>query len=61
MDVGVVMADSRSFHYSPLKLAEYLGCGLPVVTPDVDALGELLEPDGDAVLYAAGRCPLHVR
>ncbi len=54
MDVGVVMADSRSFHYSPLKLAEYLAAGLPVVAPDVAPLGELLEPDGNAVLYAAG-------
>ena len=47
MDVGVVMADPRSFHYSPLKLAEYLAAGLPVVAPDVAPLGELLEPDGE--------------
>ena len=54
MDVGVVMADSRSFHYSPLKLAEYLAAGLPVVAPDVAPLAELLDRDGNAVLYAAG-------
>jgi glycosyltransferase involved in cell wall biosynthesis len=54
MDVGVVMGEPRSFYYSPLKLAEYLAAGLPVVAPDVEPLGKLLEPDGNAVLYPAG-------
>jgi len=53
MDVGVVMADPRSFHYSPLKLAEYLAAGLAVVAPDVEPLATLLDPDVNAVLYAA--------
>jgi len=55
MDVGVVMADPRSFYYSPLKLAEYLAAGLPVVAPDVAPLGKLLDPGGNAVLYPAGK------
>jgi glycosyltransferase involved in cell wall biosynthesis len=54
MDVGVVMADPRSFHYSPLKLAEYLAAGLPVLAPDVEPLRHRLDPDGNAVLYEAG-------
>ena len=54
MDVGVVMGDPRSFYYSPLKLAEYLAAGLPVVAPDVAPLGKLLDPDTNAVLYPAG-------
>jgi glycosyltransferase involved in cell wall biosynthesis len=63
MDVGVLMADPRSFHYSPLKLAEYLAAGLPVVVPDVAPLRQRLDSDGNAVLYEAGnvaalRCAL---
>ncbi len=63
MDVGVVTANPRSFHYSPLKLAEYLAAGLPVVAPDVEPLASLLDPEGNAVLYPAGevdglRCAL---
>jgi glycosyltransferase involved in cell wall biosynthesis len=54
MDVGVVMADPRSFHYSPLKLAEYLAAGLAVVAPDVEPLASLLDRDDNAVLYEAG-------
>jgi glycosyltransferase involved in cell wall biosynthesis len=54
MDVGVVMADPRSFHYSPLKLAEYLAAGLPVVAPEVEPLRERLDPGGNAVLYRSG-------
>ncbi len=54
MDVGVVMADPRSFHYSPLKVAEYLAAGLPVVAPDVAPLASRLDPDANAVLYRPG-------
>ena len=54
MDVGVVLADPRSFHYSPLKVAEYLAAGLAVVAPDVAPLADRLEPEGNAVLYPSG-------
>ena len=31
MDVGLVISpDSENFHYSPLKLREYMSCGLAV-------------------------------
>ena len=39
MDVALVLASSeRAFHYSPLKLAEYLAAGLAVVAPRAGAL-----------------------
>ena len=54
MDVGVVLADPRSFHYSPLKVAEYLAAGLAVVAPDVEPLAGRLEPGRNSVLYPPG-------
>jgi glycosyltransferase involved in cell wall biosynthesis len=47
MDAAVVLAQrGEPFHYSPLKLAEYLAAGLPVVAP---ATGQLLERLTDGV------------
>jgi glycosyltransferase involved in cell wall biosynthesis len=47
MDTAVVLArPGQPFHYSPLKLAEYLAAGLPVVAP---ATGQLLERLTDGV------------
>lgn len=38
-DLGIVGAsDKEKFHYSPLKLREYMACGLPVLAPDAGAL-----------------------
>ena len=55
MDVGVVLAAAgEPFHYSPLKVAEYLAAGLPVVAPDVDQLSARLRGGIDAELYPAG-------
>lgn len=55
MDVGVVLAaPGEPFHYSPLKLAEYLAAGLPVVAPDVEQLAGRLHAGVDAELYPAG-------
>jgi glycosyltransferase involved in cell wall biosynthesis len=54
MDVGVVLADTRSFHYSPLKVAEYLAAGLAVVAPDVESLTTRLEPGGNSEVYPQG-------
>ncbi|MCB0976565.1 MAG: glycosyltransferase [Acidimicrobiales bacterium] len=57
MDVAVVVADEAdTFHYSPLKLGEYLAAGCAVIAPDVgpvsvragDGDGMLLVPPGDA-------------
>ncbi len=51
MDVAVVLAPSgRPFHYSPLKLAEYLAAGLAVVAPDLPQLAGRLTPGVDCLL-----------
>lgn len=55
MDAGAVMArPAEPFHYSPLKVAEYLAAGLPVVAPRIAQLADRLEHDGNALLYDAG-------
>jgi glycosyltransferase involved in cell wall biosynthesis len=51
MDVAVILATREApFHYSPLKLAEYLAAGLPVVAPGTGQLAERLTDGVDAVL-----------
>ena len=68
MDVGLVLArPGQAFHYSPLKLAEYLAAGLPMVAPRVakltqrltDGVDALLVPPGDAGAVAAALRRLH--
>lgn len=50
MDAAAVVApDHGEFHYSPLKLAEYLAAGLPVVAPDVQTVASRLR-DGEHAL-----------
>ena len=52
MDVAIVTAkDGAAFHYSPLKLMEYLSCGIPVVAPRVTQIELLLIDERDALLY----------
>jgi glycosyltransferase involved in cell wall biosynthesis len=47
MDAAVVLAQrGEPFHYSPLKLAEYMAAGLPVVVP---ASGQLVQRLTDGV------------
>jgi glycosyltransferase involved in cell wall biosynthesis len=55
MDVGVVLArPDAPFHYSPLKVAEYLAVGLPVIAPAVSQLTDRLDQDRNAVFFPAG-------
>jgi glycosyltransferase involved in cell wall biosynthesis len=55
MDVAlVVAAPDRSFHYSPLKLGEYLSAGIPVIAPRAGELPAQLHDDVDALLVPAG-------
>ena len=49
-DVAVLLAGSKSFHYSPLKLYEYLACGAPVVAPDVGDIGREVVDGRQAML-----------
>ena len=54
MDVALVLAAAdQPFHYSPLKLAEYLAAGLPVVAPAVGQLRDRLTDGVDVRLVPA--------
>jgi glycosyltransferase involved in cell wall biosynthesis len=51
MDAAVIVAPvGQQFHYSPLKLAEYLAAGLPVVAPATGQLAERLTDGVDAIV-----------
>jgi glycosyltransferase involved in cell wall biosynthesis len=55
MDVAVVLAGKGAeFHYSPLKLAEYLASGVAVVAPHAGAIPAQLTHGVDALLVAPG-------
>jgi glycosyltransferase involved in cell wall biosynthesis len=55
MDVALVLGSpDQAFHYSPLKLAEYLAAGLPVVAPNVAQLHDRLTDNVDALLIPPG-------
>ncbi|MBX3315000.1 MAG: glycosyltransferase [Actinobacteria bacterium] len=54
MDVAVVVSGSAdAFHYSPLKLGEYLATGLAVIAPDVASIRNRVEDGVDALLVPA--------
>jgi glycosyltransferase involved in cell wall biosynthesis len=58
MDAALVTASrDASFHYSPLKLAEYLAAGLPVVAPRLGQPFLRLVDGVDAVFVDAGDVP----
>ncbi|MFM7225251.1 MAG: glycosyltransferase, partial [Actinomycetota bacterium] len=55
MDAAVVVAATgQTFHYSPLKLAEYLAAGLPVVAPAIGEPGARIRDGEDGLLVAPG-------
>jgi glycosyltransferase involved in cell wall biosynthesis len=55
MDVALVLSGGEQpFHYSPLKLAEYLAAGLAVIAPRAGALREQLVDGVDALLVEPG-------
>ena len=55
IDVALVLAQpGAAFHYSPLKLAEYLAAGVAVVAPRVGALPVQLTDGVDALLVSPG-------
>jgi glycosyltransferase involved in cell wall biosynthesis len=55
MDAAVVLAEpGADFHYSPLKLAEYLACGVAVVGPPAGAIPAQLADGVDALLVDPG-------
>jgi glycosyltransferase involved in cell wall biosynthesis len=55
MDVALVVArEGEQFHYSPLKLREYLACGVPVVGPNLGEVARLLGDDQVGRVYRPG-------
>jgi glycosyltransferase involved in cell wall biosynthesis len=50
----VLSAPAAAFHYSPLKLAEYLAAGLPVVAAEAGALPDRLRAGVDSLLVPPG-------
>ncbi|MFQ5947476.1 MAG: glycosyltransferase [Acidimicrobiia bacterium] len=54
MDVALVLASGTEFHYSPLKLREYMACGRAVVAPLVGEATRLLREGVDALLVEPG-------
>lgn len=55
MDAAVVVDPGRAdFHYSPLKLKEYMAAGLAVVAPDSGQLVSLLDDGGNALVVPPG-------
>ena len=57
MDVGVISSrsqDSQSFHYSPLKLREFVASAVPVVAPDVGEIRREFAANPGVLLYPPG-------
>lgn len=55
MDVAVVSARSADgFHYSPLKLREYLACGRAVLAPRIGEIPGFVDDGVHALLYEPG-------
>ncbi len=44
----------HAFYFSPLKLFEYMACGIPVVASDVGQIAEVLEDNKTGLLYPPG-------
>jgi glycosyltransferase involved in cell wall biosynthesis len=55
MDVTVVTARAgEGFHYSPLKMREYMAAGRPVVAPAVGDVARTITDSVDGLLYEPG-------
>ncbi|HEY5913551.1 MAG TPA: glycosyltransferase family 4 protein [Verrucomicrobiae bacterium] len=47
-------APEHAFYFSPLKLFEYMGCGIPVVAPRLGQIAEVVRDGENGLLYPAG-------
>lgn len=59
-DIGVAPFDvaahpslAHEFHWSPLKIFEYMASGLPVVAPRIERLADIVRDGSEGVLYDA--------
>jgi glycosyltransferase involved in cell wall biosynthesis len=56
MDVAVLASEATDgFHYSPMKLREYMACGRPTVAPRIGEIERLLIDGTDALLVTPGQ------
>ena len=54
-DIALVSASTdQSFHYSPLKLREYMGAGVATIAPDAGEIPNLFTHNENIKLYKAG-------
>jgi glycosyltransferase involved in cell wall biosynthesis len=44
----------HAFYFSPLKLFEYMACGVPVVAARLGQIAEIVTDGGNGLLYSAG-------
>jgi glycosyltransferase involved in cell wall biosynthesis len=55
IDAAVITAGAgQEFHYSPLKLREYLAMGLPVIVPRLGEMARMIEDGVNGLLYPPG-------
>jgi glycosyltransferase involved in cell wall biosynthesis len=55
LDIAAVTSKAQSqFHYSPLKLKEYLAAGRAVVAPSLGVVSYLLRDTEDVLMYTPG-------
>ncbi len=47
-------ATPHAFYFSPLKVFEYMACGVPVVAADLGQLREIVRPAETGLIYRAG-------
>jgi glycosyltransferase involved in cell wall biosynthesis len=53
-DVAVAPYPARDFGFSPLKLFEYMACGVPIVCSDLPSTREIVEDDRNGLLVPPG-------
>jgi glycosyltransferase involved in cell wall biosynthesis len=53
-DVCLLLAAGQAFHYSPLKLYEYMACGRAVIAANAGQVSEVLEGSDGGVLVPPG-------
>jgi glycosyltransferase involved in cell wall biosynthesis len=53
-DMAFLLADDGAFHYSPLKLFEYLACGCPVVAARVGEVAQVISRERGGLLVPPG-------
>ena len=53
-DACLLLAPPGSFHYSPLKLREYMACGRPIVAPSIGEIPSVVSDGKEALLVPPG-------